>query len=52
MALAIREQNFEKAAMLRDAEGDFRRQLEEGRRRGWRASRSQARWRRATSGRC
>ena len=33
MALAIREQNFEKAAMLRDAEGDFRRQLEEGRRR-------------------
>ena len=32
MALAIREQNFEKAAMLRDAEGDFRRQLEEGRR--------------------
>ncbi len=33
MALAIREQNFEKAAMLRDAEGDFRRALEEGRRR-------------------
>ena len=32
MALAIREQNFEKAAMLRDAEGDFRRALEEGRR--------------------
>lgn len=31
IALAIREQNFEKAAMLRDAEGDFRRQLEEGR---------------------
>ena len=33
MALAIREQDFEKAAMLRDAEGDFRRALEEGRRR-------------------
>jgi len=31
MAQAIREQDFEKAAMLRDAEGDFRRQLEEER---------------------
>ena len=30
MALAIRKQDFEKAAMLRDAEGNFRRQLEEG----------------------
>jgi len=33
MAMAIREQNFEKAAMLRDAEGDFRRQLKEDRER-------------------
>lgn len=31
MAMAIREQDFEKAAMLRDAEGDFRHQLEERR---------------------
>ena len=30
MTQAIREQNFEQAAMLRDAEWDFRRQLEEG----------------------
>ena len=29
MALAIREQNFEKAAMLRDAEEDFRKELEQ-----------------------
>lgn len=29
---AIRQQDFEKAALLRDAEEDFRRQLEEGRR--------------------
>ncbi len=33
MSQAIREQDFEKAAMFRDAEGSFRRQLEEGRRR-------------------
>ena len=32
---AIRAQNFEQAAMLRDAEGDFRRELELGKRR-WR----------------
>ena len=38
MALAIREQDFEKAAMLRDAEGDFRRQLEEGKQK-WLAGR-------------
>ena len=31
MAQAIRAQDFEKAALLRDAEGSFRRQLEEGR---------------------
>ena len=36
MGLAIREQDFEKAAMLRDAEGNFRRQLEDGRRQ-WQA---------------
>ena len=33
LALAIRKQDFEEAAMLRDAEGDFRRELEEGKRR-------------------
>ena len=32
MAQAIRGQDFEKAALFRDAEGDFRRQLEDGRR--------------------
>jgi len=32
LAQAIREQDFEKAAVFRDAEGSFRRQLEEGRR--------------------
>ncbi|MCI8422326.1 MAG: ATP-dependent Clp protease ATP-binding subunit [Lawsonibacter sp.] len=32
MSQAIQAQDFEKAAMLRDAEGSFRRQLEEGRR--------------------
>ncbi len=32
LAQAIRSQNFERAAMLRDAEGDFRRELETGRR--------------------
>ena len=33
---AIRKQDFEEAAMLRDAEGDFRRELEAGKRR-WQA---------------
>ena len=33
LAQAIRKQDFEEAAMLRDAEGDFRRELEAGRRR-------------------
>ena len=33
LAQAIRKQDFEEAAMLRDAEGDFRRELEEGKRR-------------------
>jgi ATP-dependent Clp protease ATP-binding subunit ClpC len=32
LAQAIRERDFERAALLRDAEGDFRRQLEEERR--------------------
>ena len=32
LAQAIRKQDFEEAAMLRDAEGDFRRELEAGRR--------------------
>ena len=36
---AIREQNFEKAAMLRDAEGDFRRELEQ-QRALWRSGRN------------
>ena len=33
LAQAIRKQDFEEAVMLRDAEGDFRRELEAGRRR-------------------
>ena len=33
LAQAIRKQDFEEAAMLRDAEGDFRRELEAGKRR-------------------
>ena len=37
LAQAIRKQDFEEAAMLRDAEGDFRRELEAGRRR-WQKS--------------
>ena len=41
MSQAIRERDFERAAMLRDAEGSFRSQLEEGRRE-WR-SRQQVR---------
>lgn len=36
LAEAIRKQDFEEAAMLRDAEGDFRRELEAGKRR-WQA---------------
>ena len=36
LAEAIRQQDFEEAAMLRDAEGDFRRELEAGKRR-WQA---------------
>src|SRR5699024_7517704 len=32
LAQAIRKQDFEEAAMLRDAEGDFRRELEAGKR--------------------
>ena len=36
---AIRDQDFEKAAMLRDAEGDFRRELEQGRAR-WQSGRN------------
>ncbi len=37
LAQAIRKQDFEAAAVLRDAEGDFRRELEAGRRR-WQRS--------------
>ena len=47
LAQAIRKQDFEEAAMLRDAEGDFRRELEAGRR-----SRPPGPWGRRTSGRC
>lgn len=51
MGRAIQDQDFERAALLRDAEGDFRRQLREGKER-WQAARSPVRWRRATFGQC
>ena len=52
LAQAIRKQDFEEAAMLRDAEGDFRRELEAGRRRWQKQQAPPVRGGRSTSGRC